>query len=205
MNVKSLNLKNGWRTLGVLAVVICCLFSSCTQVEDIVPPPASVEVSVDEGSDDLTTKSDATEYCYVAQIYKNAYKHLKQVSGECSWTSYVLTAAAVARANGSNYPYNLANPEAANYRSKITHARESCVDTAYIWKLQWYGQNTDHPAYSTINPEPVLAKSSFDIDYLLVFFIEITTFILMKYFTQLSHCNEKFSFMRIVFSLIIRM
>ncbi|MDR3124702.1 MAG: hypothetical protein LBU10_02325 [Endomicrobium sp.] len=136
------------------------MFSSCTKDEDVVSVPTPAEKAIDVPSEDVSTRATTTEYCYVAAIYKNAYKHLKQLSGECSWTSYTLTAAAVARGNGSNYPNNIANPVEANYRSKITHVRTMCVDTSYIWKLEWYGQNVDHPAYSTISPYLVVREAN---------------------------------------------
>lgn len=150
-------LKNGsLRAVAAFATVVAMVFIASVLVS-CDNDGNSVSASVIDVNDSILTRTvQSTEYCYVKQTYKNSYQHLKQLGGECSWTSYVLTTAAVARAKGEKYPMNKTNPVAQDYRSKITHVRTLCVDTAYIWKLDWYARTVDNPAYSSISPKIVV-------------------------------------------------
>lgn len=68
------------------------------------------------------------------QVYKNNYIHLQQKSGECSWTSYVLCAGAIAKGKGYSYDVNY---------NKITTVKNWCGNS-YIERLRDYAQQVDN-------------------------------------------------------------
>lgn len=79
----------------------------------------------------------------VADMYKNAYVHVVQKTGECSWTNYVLAAASVIRAHGDyNYP-----DKAGGYESKIQHCKDWCGTTA-MSKINSYVTEVDGKSYN---------------------------------------------------------
>jgi len=78
----------------------------------------------------------------VNPIYKSAYVHLLQYSGECSWTNYVLCTGAIARANGNVYPAT---------HAKVTAVKNDCIGHAgttlaasNISTLNWYAGAYDY-------------------------------------------------------------
>ena len=138
-----------------VAMFAVVALSSCNKENDDTPVVSetvatpSEEVVARDLSKQISPQamSSYTEY-YVAQKYKNAYRHVKQGHNECSWTSYVLAAAAVARADGSSYPNDKSYPEIDDYKSKIAHAKRN--SSYYITSIESYSKRFDMPKYSTI-------------------------------------------------------
>ena len=81
-----------------------------------------------------------------ASIYKDAYIHLHQYDKECSWTSYVLCAAAIANGdfNGCIYPAT---------HDQITSVKTWC-EGPYIDYLRDYAEQKDNEYFS----QPFLSK-----------------------------------------------
>ena len=96
-----------------------------------------------------TKASKSMSVYYVSQIYKDSYKHIKQGYRECSWTSYVLAATSVARAEGQDYPYQLTTLTVDKIKEKIGHVKTTTGSNA-IASIRDYAKNTDKPVYSTI-------------------------------------------------------
>ena len=75
-----------------------------------------------------------TQFFKANQVYKNNYIYLKQKTGECSWTNYVLNAGAIARAKGYSYP--------ATY-AQVTAVKNWTGSNALITKLNQYRSAND--------------------------------------------------------------
>lgn len=149
--------------LSMIAVsfIACVSFFSCNN-DELMSVPDSIESNVEiiSNSDPTGISTKALEIYYVKQIYKTAYKHLHQASGECSWTNYTLASAAIARGNGKNYPYQLSNPTVSDYKRKIKDVKDECGGSKLITKIESYSYTWDKPTYS-INAR-VESKSTFD-------------------------------------------
>ncbi len=132
-----------------LAVMIFAVlsFSSCDKMDnEPMAPLASNKVEA-QSTPQQTQMRARTEYTHqtyeVNQRYKDEYQHYKQKAKECSWTSYVLAAAAIVRGKGDyNYPFN------SNYYGKISHVKSSCGNSSLITKLDWYCKKYDAPKYA---------------------------------------------------------
>jgi len=84
-------------------------------------------------------------------IYKSSYQHMKQrplsVSGygECSWTSYVIAAACIIKANCSPCSYPVSNAKVAAVKAAcVQHANGSIPNGALITNLKWYCNTYDY-------------------------------------------------------------
>ena len=128
----------------LIGFAVVALLSSCEKNEDYFQENAFLQKEM--GSQEDIELRAAKTY-YVASKYKNAYKHLRQNSSECSWTAYTLAAAAVVRGNNKNYPSNLVSPSATDYRNKINHVRDES-GSARIDSLASYANRYDKPNYS---------------------------------------------------------
>jgi len=139
-----------------LAITLLITLGACQKEKEEISPvmdEASSSVTpVDSLSTDMNLKISSSSilnatsasqipsrFFQVNPIYKTTYIHLKQYSGECSWTSYVLCTGAIARANGKSYPAT---------HSKVTSVKNACNNSAYIGTLSNYAGNYD---YSVVN------------------------------------------------------
>jgi hypothetical protein len=80
-----------------------------------------------------------SQFFQVNSIYKNSYIHLQQYTGECSWTSYVLSTGAIARAYGYTYPAT---------HAKVTAVKTACNNSSSISALSNYAGNYDYNVVS---------------------------------------------------------
>lgn len=124
-----------------LAVMLLMIMSAC-QKEEISPVIEPDFTAVEENassiiedsfsSDDVHLKISSSsilnatnanqipsQFFKVNSMYKDSYIHIKQYSGECSWTSYILCAGAIARANGNSYTAT---------HTKITSMKTICTN-----------------------------------------------------------------------------
>lgn len=108
----------------------------------------------------LNLKSGYSTGLYgVNQDYKNAYYHLQQNAGECSWTNYVLTAASIIRGKGNlNYPY-----AAGGYPQKISHCKSWCNNSSLITDIEDYCKDVDKNAGYPINCTRKAINKNYDL------------------------------------------
>ncbi|MDR0282308.1 MAG: hypothetical protein LBI53_03110 [Candidatus Peribacteria bacterium] len=124
------------------------VFSSCKKEDEVVNLIGeSPVISETEGG---VTKASANWSIgmYQAQTaYKNAYYHVKQKTGECSWTNYVIAAAAVIRGKGNTvYPYG-----AGSYENKVQHCKNWTNSNTAITSIESYCKQVDIVAGYPIN------------------------------------------------------
>lgn len=84
-------------------------------------------------------------------MYKNSYQHMKQRPlsvtgyGECSWTSYVIAAACIIKANCSPCSYPVSNAKVAAVKTAcVQYAGGSVPNGALITNLKWYCNTYDY-------------------------------------------------------------
>lgn len=132
----------------IMVVLFGSVFTSCSNDDDLLlAGDTQTELVSSLAQDSVKALTRAMNYSYttytVDQDYKDEYRHYKQASGACSWTSYVLAAAAIVRGKGDYaYPYN------GSYTNKIDHVKVTCNYSTYMSSIAWYCQNYDNPTYS---------------------------------------------------------
>jgi len=137
-------------------------FSACQKEKEIfpnqsemttTPPPDQGDTIAGEPSSTGNPKAafilNATSasqipsmYFYSGSCYKNKYTHVKQYSGECSWTSYVLCAGAIVNGNFGSYVYTVNHPA-------ITSVKNWCR-SSYIERLRDYANQMDGPYFGNV-------------------------------------------------------
>jgi len=131
-------------------ILLLCLGACQKEKEEISPVMDEVSSSVNNNdSSSVSTgdpKSYILNYTSASQIpsqfftskwaYKNKYVHIKQYSRECSWTSYVLAAAAIINGDLGYYYYPVTH-------TKITSVKNWC-GSSYIERLEKYANQVDN-------------------------------------------------------------
>jgi len=136
-----------------LVTVLLFAMASCQKDQDIITPSVP-STQVDTGKPDpgesgqqfKTTSSSILNATSASQIsstfltskwaYKNKYVHTTQYSGECSWTSYVLCAAAIINGDLGYYYYPVTH-------TKITYVKTWC-GSSYMERLRDYANIKDN-------------------------------------------------------------
>ena len=143
---------------GLFVAVVA--LSSCNKdnddtpvVSETVATPSEEVVARDLSKQISPQAMSSTQIYSVAWNYKLAYTHLKQYDGECSWTSYVLTAMAVARGSWQGYPNGRAFSSVQNVRDKIQHVKNECGGSSHILDIMAYYDKWDKPKYDKIRAE----------------------------------------------------
>lgn len=147
-----------------LAVMLLMIMSAC-QKEEISPAIEPDFTAVEENasstiedslsSDDVHLKISSSSilnatnanqissfYFASAWKYRSKYQHIKQYSGECSWTSYVLATAAIVNGNLGWYHYPVNH-------TKITQIKNWC-GSSYIERLRDYANQKDYTWFPSV-------------------------------------------------------
>lgn len=138
-----------------LAMFAVVALSSCNKDNDDTPVVSETVVAPSEQvvardlSKQLTLlRANSYDFYTVDRKYKDAYRHLLQGDKECSWTSYVLAAAAVARGESQYYPSGNAVPLVKDYRAKIKDAKSK--STNEIVRIESYSKIYDKGKYNKV-------------------------------------------------------
>lgn len=131
----------------LMVTILLFALASCQKDQDNLPTPASTEDVVNTDGQlkissstilNATSASQIPSQMFaVNPIYKTAYIHLLQYTGECSWTSYVLCTGAIARANGNSYAATHTKVTSVKNACN-THANQVNTDPEFIGNLDWY-------------------------------------------------------------------
>lgn len=115
-------------------------FSTIDPWNDQSPSTANMKVSPSNIMSATNANQIASRFFSSASIYEDAYIHITQYDGECSWTSYVLCASAIANGNANACVYPATHDQ-------ITSVKTWCGDS-YIDQLQAYASQNDNAYFS---------------------------------------------------------
>lgn len=140
----------------IVIIALCVGFNSCQKDEIALPTPSEMMTPQMMNNDSLDSPDDIgheksgnyilnaysanqipARFFSSGSSYKNKYIHVKQYTGECSWTSYDLCAGAIVNGNFGSYVYSVNH-------SKITSVKNWC-GSSYVERLRDYANQMDNP------------------------------------------------------------
>ncbi len=141
----------------ILAVTLLISLGACqkepinpsvptTKVNSTTPDPGDSGQQTKISSSTILNATSATQisstFFTSKWAYKNKYTHITQYSGECSWTSYVICAAAIVNGDLGYYSYPVTH-------TKITSVKNWCGNT-YIERLRDYANQKDNAYFGNV-------------------------------------------------------